>query len=116
VVSVGEGWGLPIAEAMAMGMPVIVSNCSGPAAYANHTNAFMISVDDTLDENGYARPLKKSLIEHMKYVYSNLSEAKRVGLRGRDTMVMISAELVVETMKERIIENVRMRGFNVVNN
>lgn len=30
----GEGWGLPIAEAMAMALPVIVTNYSGPTGYA----------------------------------------------------------------------------------
>ncbi|KXZ47296.1 hypothetical protein GPECTOR_36g22 [Gonium pectorale] len=29
----GEGWGLPIAEAMALGLPVIATNWSGPTAY-----------------------------------------------------------------------------------
>ena len=28
----GEGWGLPIAEAMAMALPVIATNWSGPTA------------------------------------------------------------------------------------
>ena len=26
----GEGWGLPVTEAMAMGLPVVVTNASGP--------------------------------------------------------------------------------------
>lgn len=29
----GEGWGLPVVEAMAMELPVIVTNFSGPTAY-----------------------------------------------------------------------------------
>ena len=36
----GEGWGLPVAEAMAMGLPVIVTNYSGPAAYATEENSY----------------------------------------------------------------------------
>jgi glycosyltransferase involved in cell wall biosynthesis len=39
----GEGWGLPIAEAMAMTLPVIVTNYSGCAAYLRDDNSYPIS-------------------------------------------------------------------------
>jgi glycosyltransferase involved in cell wall biosynthesis len=34
----GEGWGLPIAEALAMGVPAIATNFSGPTAYASRSS------------------------------------------------------------------------------
>ena len=36
----GEGWGLPIAEAMAMALPVIATNWSGPTALLSADNSF----------------------------------------------------------------------------
>lgn len=36
----GEGWGLPVVEAMAVGLPVICTNASGPTAYLTKENSF----------------------------------------------------------------------------
>ena len=38
----GEGWGLPITEAMASGLPTIVTGWSGPTAYAHPGNALLL--------------------------------------------------------------------------
>ena len=38
----GEGWGLPIAEAMAMALPVIATNWSGPTALLSADNSFAL--------------------------------------------------------------------------
>jgi glycosyltransferase involved in cell wall biosynthesis len=39
----GEGWGLPIIEAMAMEIPVIVTNWSGPTEFVTEENGFLVS-------------------------------------------------------------------------
>jgi hypothetical protein len=64
----GEGWGLPIAEAMATALPVIVSNCSGILAYARDDNALLIPVADEPDELGFARPDALALSALMRSV------------------------------------------------
>ena len=48
----GEGWGLPIVEAMAMELPVIVTNHSGPTEYLTDANSFPLRIDGV--DNGYA--------------------------------------------------------------
>mmetsp|Transcript_31975 Transcript_31975/g.46058 ORF Transcript_31975/g.46058 Transcript_31975/m.46058 type:complete len:576 (-) Transcript_31975:151-1878(-) len=67
----GEGWGLPVAEAMAMALPVIVTNYSGPTAYATVDNAYLIALHDPpnhLDELSYCRPNEKHLTKLMRQV------------------------------------------------
>ena len=65
----GEGWGLPIAEAMAMELPVIVTNHSGPAAYATDISAYLIPVlDGVTDEKGFAIPDIQVLEQHLRQV------------------------------------------------
>ena len=38
----GEGWGLPIMEAMSMALPVLVTDCSGVTEYASETTALLV--------------------------------------------------------------------------
>ena len=39
----GEGWGMPVAEAMAMGKAVIVTNWSGPADFVNDEVGYLLN-------------------------------------------------------------------------
>ena len=41
----GEGWGLPCVEAMAMALPVIATNFSGPTAYLTERNGYPLPVE-----------------------------------------------------------------------
>jgi glycosyltransferase involved in cell wall biosynthesis len=49
----GEGWGMPVAEAMAMGKPVVVTNWSGVTAFVDESVGYM--VDYTLQDVGSLR-------------------------------------------------------------
>jgi glycosyltransferase involved in cell wall biosynthesis len=50
----GEGWGLPVMEAMAMALPVIVTNTSGCSQYLTHENSFPLTPTPTPD--GFSEP------------------------------------------------------------
>lgn len=43
--TLGEGFGLPIAESMSCGIPVISSNCSAPSEFVNIDNGYLINLD-----------------------------------------------------------------------
>lgn len=64
----GEGWGLPIAEAMSMALPVIVTNYSGPTAYLTADNSYPLDVEPNLDEMSYAIPKEAHLVDLMRQV------------------------------------------------
>ncbi len=38
----GEGWGMPISEAMSMGIPVVVTNWSGVTAFVDESVGYMV--------------------------------------------------------------------------
>ncbi len=91
----GEGFGLPIAEAMACGLPVIVTGYGAAMDFCNPSNAYLISAkekryDDkrvgeheTVDYPWYAEPDRGDLTRWMKHVYSQQAEAAEKGRHAR---------------------------------
>lgn len=84
----GEGFGIPILEAMACKIPVIVTNYSGHLDFCDNNNSFLIECDHfnspLFDEkDNYISASKKAVgaqpsVEHlrwiMRYVYENHKE------------------------------------------
>lgn len=91
----GEGWGLPILEAMACGLPCIVTDWSGLRAFAHPGNAYLIPVkslvpvddpqffDPGLDWGRWAEPDSEALLELMRRVYADRAAARRIGAIAR---------------------------------
>jgi glycosyltransferase involved in cell wall biosynthesis len=87
----GEGWGLPILEAMACGLPCIVTDWSGLRAYAHPGNSYLIPVksfvpvddppffDPALDWGCWAEPDLEAIVALMQRVYRDRAGARQVG-------------------------------------
>lgn len=113
----GEGWGLPVAEAMAMALPVIVTNHSGPAAFATVANAYLIPTLPDLDQLSFAKPDEVALANIMRQVVYESSDAgqfraQQRGRAARETMKEISPDSIVCKMNDRIRYHAGMRGWN----
>jgi glycosyltransferase involved in cell wall biosynthesis len=108
----GEGYCLPVAEAMAMSLPVIVTNHSGITAYATKDNAYLIPVDETTSNPfGYVEPDLHALILLLQRAYHNPDERKAKGRAGRATIAVITPEIVVSIMTARVRDLVGRRGW-----
>lgn len=77
-VARGEGFGLPVAEAMLAKLPVIVSPNSGMADFSNEETALLVSFDmvpanthlttgNNLSVSLWAEPRKEELVEKLRY-------------------------------------------------
>ena len=103
----GEGWGLPIAEAMAMGLPVIATNWSGPTAFLREANSHPLPVARHLT-GGFAEPGVTALRHAMRRAFdehtTNGGEAATArGRRARQTMVEeYSRAAVAEVVLRRL--------------
>lgn len=91
-----EGWGLPIIEAMASGLPVIVTDYSAHTDFVNEDIGYLIKVKKMIEVKDphffnpdvycgdWALPDEEHLIELLRYVYSHQSEARAKGLTASE--------------------------------
>jgi glycosyltransferase involved in cell wall biosynthesis len=89
----GEGFGIPLAEAMSFGKPAITTNYGGVLQFMNESNSYL--VDHTLtpcfgmffpNYFGYmnwAEPDVHGLKKKMRYVFEHQEEAKKIGAAAR---------------------------------
>jgi glycosyltransferase involved in cell wall biosynthesis len=110
----GEGWGLPVEEAMAMGLPVIATNFSGLTALIDDVVAYPLRIDGlepvTFREYNpsgterWAKPSVEHLRSLMRRIFTNRDEAKRKGALAREKIVAnFNQERVASLILNRLV-------------
>lgn len=89
----GEGWGRPHVEAMAMGLPLIATNWSGPTAYLDEAVGYPldfelqpVAAELQLPGHRWAEPSVAHLRQLMRTVFERQGEAKERGAAARQRM------------------------------
>ena len=84
----GEGWGMPVLEAMACGLPVIATDWSAITEFFNDQVGYPIRVKKLTNAEAlcpyytgfqWAEPDQEHFMHLMRYVYENREDAKTVG-------------------------------------
>jgi glycosyltransferase involved in cell wall biosynthesis len=90
----GEGFGLPIAEAMACGLPAIVTGIGAAADFCDEHSAYLLPARrsyfpekrvgqwETVDYPWLAEPDGEALTHFLRHVYEHPEEARTKGRRG----------------------------------
>eukprot|EP00238_Polyblepharides_amylifera_P011874 CAMPEP_0196591410 /NCGR_PEP_ID=MMETSP1081-20130531/69530_1 /TAXON_ID=36882 /ORGANISM="Pyramimonas amylifera, Strain CCMP720" /LENGTH=414 /DNA_ID=CAMNT_0041914765 /DNA_START=201 /DNA_END=1445 /DNA_ORIENTATION=+ len=90
----GEGWGRPHVEAMAMSLPIIATNWSGPTEYMTEENSYPLQYEGLVEvKEGafkghlWAEPSEDHLRTLMRHLTEHPAEAKQRGNRARQDMI-----------------------------
>lgn len=94
----GEGWGRPLMEAMAVGLPVIATRWSAPLEFLDDDNSLLIDIDglSTVDERmdvatyrgqRWAEPSPTHLARLLRIVADDPARAAAIGRKARKDVV-----------------------------
>jgi glycosyltransferase involved in cell wall biosynthesis len=123
--SKGEGWGLPIIEAAATGLPIITTFYSGQQQYLQHIQSSVLSVDyklggitcpefqhfyPTKDGNfgSWAKPAVESIAHALKTARKNCVALKQQAVNNAE---IIRAEFSWARCADRALKTLQNRGL-----
>jgi len=107
----GEGWGMPILEAMACGIPAIATDWSGPTAFLNHENGYPLLIRGLVpaDAGGFygrgarwADPDGDALVELLRHVAQHPEERRAKGQRAAADAARWSWERAIDIVYARL--------------
>ena len=114
-----EGFGLPIAEAMSLGKPVIVTAYSGNMDFTTPSNSLLVRYRPVELDRDYG-PYKKGSVwadpsldhaaELMRYAYENRDVSNAVGRRAREDVLRLFHPRVVGQQMHDRLQRVVPRG------
>jgi len=123
----GEGWGLGAMEAMATGLPTILTDYGGHSAMCNEKYNYLLKVAELISSRSYYFPLSRRYenigkwaqpdINHLKglmrYVYENQKKAKE---KGRLAAQWIKRKFNRKKQAELVVSAIGLNKYEIIKN
>lgn len=112
-----EGFGLTMAEAMALGKPVIATGYSANLDFMDHSNSRLVGYDEwvlTTASGPYpagtrwAQPDLDEAAAHMRHLYENPDDARELGSRAREHIRATRTQDALARFVQGRLEEIRM--------
>ena len=111
----GEGWGRPVLEAMACGLPAMVTNWSGPSDYISPNNALPIAVKSIVEVpnntdmmilhgHRWAEPDGDHLVELLRWAADHKEALQIIGLQARETALQYHPVKVAQQLNQVFVK------------
>jgi len=99
-----EGWGLPLFEAMGMGLPTIGTRFGGNLDFMTEENSLLLGY--TLDpEYGWANANRAELRRHMRWLFENRPQGRAIGAKARaELRSKFTLERTAEMLEEGLAD------------
>ena len=91
----GEGWGLPVHEALAMALPTVVTGVAGPLDITGGNGTAWLIDDGGRGADGLARPRPEDLAAALREIRDDPAEALRRAAAGRERVARMYSPAVV---------------------
>lgn len=113
----GEGFGLPVLQSLAVGVPVITTYFSGLKDIVNNDNAVLIEPEGLIlkrQMDNYPQFANKkwafvsvrSIREKMRYAYNNIEKEKRKAICDRDRLINQFSYDVVAKEMDKVLQSI----------
>eukprot|EP00455_Lapot_gusevi_P031325 TRINITY_DN3390_c0_g1_i3.p1 TRINITY_DN3390_c0_g1~~TRINITY_DN3390_c0_g1_i3.p1 ORF type:complete len:140 (-),score=4.89 TRINITY_DN3390_c0_g1_i3:26-445(-) len=117
----GEGWGLPILEAMMAGLPAIATNWSGHLDFLNDRNGYLIEVDhmslaegaDFPQGSRWAEPSVSHLVKLMRQVSEGVG-VQQARSKGKQAQLHVQAHYNKQAVAKQVLDRLRAIHANGV--
>ena len=91
----GEGWGLPVHEALAMALPTIVTGVAGPRDITGGNGTAWLLDPGDRGSDGLAQPRPEDLAAALREIRDDPAEALKRAAAGRERVALLFAPSVV---------------------
>ncbi|EFC39792.1 predicted protein [Naegleria gruberi] len=100
----GEGYGLPFAEAMSMGLPTIGTRYGGQLEFMNDNNSYLIDIEKRKPDQEFVIPKVRHLRHLLRQVYANRKESKKM---GRNARIWVENNISHNAVNQQLVEHLK---------